>query len=190
MQTAQRRTEHIASSRTMQAAYSRYMDEQEGKGPERPIRITRRERLKSLIKDAGGPKALAAMGAGPDTHLIACEQGRRNIGDDLATKLEKISKKPFGWMDEPVAPASFKQLNWFEGHLVELYRDIEDEHDRDEAIAAVQNIANRHKPVGTAGKPYSAPSDPPTTKGDDPPGRIRHVDESKTARPAPKRAKR
>lgn len=83
----------------MQAAYSDQMDD------ERPHRAIRRYWLKELLRENGGPKKLAAELGSPDTHLIACEKGRRNIGDDLATKIEVAAGKPFGWMDRPIPGA-------------------------------------------------------------------------------------
>ncbi len=66
----------------------------------RPVRAARRARLDILISEAGGPTELAAMTGTTDTHLIACQRGRREIGDALATKLELGCDKPFGWMDD------------------------------------------------------------------------------------------
>jgi hypothetical protein len=66
---------------------------------ERPIRRIRREKLRQLIKEFGGPKGLAIHSGTPDTHFTAIEKQRRDVGDDLATKLEEACEKPFGWMD-------------------------------------------------------------------------------------------
>lgn len=52
------------------------------------------------MAELGGPSAAARAVGTSDTHLIACGKGRRNIGDDLATRLERKAGKPLGWMDE------------------------------------------------------------------------------------------
>ncbi len=67
--------------------------------PERPIRLIRRERLKQLLEELGGPANLAAKAGTVDTHLTACRAGRRDVADTLANKLELGAGKPFGWMD-------------------------------------------------------------------------------------------
>lgn len=76
----------------------------------RPIRAVRRARLAILIQEFGGPKALAERTKTVDTHLIAIQGERRDIGDALAQKLEEGTGKPFGWMDLPLgfSPEAFK----------------------------------------------------------------------------------
>lgn len=71
---------------------------------ERPIRRVRRERLVALIADAGGAAELARLTGTPKTHISAIQNGAREIGDDLATKLEGKLGRPFGWMDGEAAP--------------------------------------------------------------------------------------
>jgi DNA-directed RNA polymerase sigma subunit (sigma70/sigma32) len=78
--------------------------------PERPYRVSRRLRLAALIKEAGGVTKLAEAAEVPKSHISAMSSGTRNVGDDLATKLETVMHKPVGWMDEsseasPVSPA-------------------------------------------------------------------------------------
>jgi len=75
---------------------------EDGERDERPYRAWRRERLKMLLAEAGGPQKLAALCNTVDTHLIAMSKGRRNVGDELATKLEAKMQKPVGWMDQPL----------------------------------------------------------------------------------------
>lgn len=79
-------------------------EESAGKGAavERPIRAIRRQRLAALVAEFGGPKALAEKTGTVDTHLIAIQQGRRDLGDKLAEKLEANAGKPFGWLDLPL----------------------------------------------------------------------------------------
>jgi len=77
----------------------RGMVEQDSDRPERPVRRLRRLRLRELLKEFGGPKALARQTGSSETTLIAIEKGRKDIGDELATKLEDKCGKPFGWMD-------------------------------------------------------------------------------------------
>lgn len=73
--------------------------ETDGDTPERPVRRLRRQRLKQLLKEFGGPTALGRHAEASATTLIAIEKGRRDLGDELASKLEEKCGKPFGWMD-------------------------------------------------------------------------------------------
>lgn len=84
----------------MQNAYSLAMGSNDHQAP-RPYRETRRQRLRELLREAGGPSALMALTGVTDTHLTACEKGRRMIGDDMADSLETGMRKPRGWMDSP-----------------------------------------------------------------------------------------
>lgn len=63
-----------------------------------------------LIKEFGGPAAVAKVTGTVASHLTACAKGRRGIGDPLATKLEQGCKKPFGWMDYDERRWPFKQV--------------------------------------------------------------------------------
>jgi hypothetical protein len=66
---------------------------------QRPIRRIRRENLSRLISEFEGVKPLAARAGTPDTHLYAIQAGSRDLGDELASKLEAATGKPHGWMD-------------------------------------------------------------------------------------------
>lgn len=66
---------------------------------ERPARRIRRENLHRLMTECGSTRNLAARTGAVETHLIAIQKGRREIGDSLAAKLEAAMGKPFGWMD-------------------------------------------------------------------------------------------
>ena len=81
------------SASVMQAAYACEME------VERPMRRIRRLRLEEMLREAGGPKALAERSGVTDTHLTACVKGRRGIGDEMAHSLEVGMGKTFGWMD-------------------------------------------------------------------------------------------
>lgn len=69
---------------------------------ERPYRTARRERLAELVKQEGGPTNLADLIDTPKTHISAMLAGSRNVGDDLATKIESRLNKPHGWMDQSI----------------------------------------------------------------------------------------
>jgi hypothetical protein len=73
--------------------------EQDAEKQERPVRRIRRLRLQKLMDEFGGPKALAAQTGASETTMIAIVKGRKDVGDELATKLEAKCGKPYGWMD-------------------------------------------------------------------------------------------
>lgn len=101
MHFAQLRRKHTATQTIMQDAYSAFMENDDALAPlERPSRLTRRLRLIDLIKEAGGPTQLALIVEIPKSHISAMQSGSRNVGDDLATKIESKMGKPFGWMDQ------------------------------------------------------------------------------------------
>lgn len=77
---------------------------------ERPFRVSRRLRLSELAEEAGGVTKLALLAGTPKSHISAMTSGARNVGDDLATKLEKVMDKPLGWMDEPKEAAVITQV--------------------------------------------------------------------------------
>lgn len=91
---------------------------------ERPIRALRRKRLKALMTEYGGPKGLAAVAKTVDTHLITIEKGRRSLGDELATKLEAATGKPFGWMDGAVSDEALRLAQLFDRVVTEERREI------------------------------------------------------------------
>jgi len=85
----------------MQCAYAPQMEKSES--PESPRRIRRRERLKLLLAEEGGPAEVARIVDTPRTHFSAITAGSRGLGDALAAKLEKAFGKPPGWFDIPVS---------------------------------------------------------------------------------------
>lgn len=97
MQIAQLSAKHSAQLVVMQAAYSSNMNDEES--PERPYRLTRRLKLGQLVREAGGASELGRLCDTPKSHISAMLSGARNVGDDLATKLERKMDKPLGWMD-------------------------------------------------------------------------------------------
>lgn len=103
MQSAQLRAKHNAQLAVMQDAYSENMSE-ESASPHapRPYRTTRRERLRQLVLEAGGASDLGRLSDTPKSHISAMLSGARNVGDELATKLEQVMDKPDGWMDTPI----------------------------------------------------------------------------------------
>jgi phage repressor protein C with HTH and peptisase S24 domain len=72
---------------------------------ERAYRENRRHWLSLWAEEAGGPKRLAELSGTVDTHITAILKGRRNVGDDLAEKLERKLGKAEGLMDFPAPGA-------------------------------------------------------------------------------------
>ena len=68
--------------------------------PESPRRIRRRERLKQLLAEEGGPAEVSRIVDTPRSHFSAITNGSRGLGDALAAKLEQAFGKPAGWFDE------------------------------------------------------------------------------------------
>lgn len=98
MQCAQLFPKHNAQQVVMQPAYSDRMKD-EANSVERPYRLMRRLKLGQLVKEAGGATELGRLCDTPKSHISAMLSGARNVGDELATKLERVMDKPFGWMD-------------------------------------------------------------------------------------------
>ncbi len=65
------------------------------------IRGIRRNNLTRLIAEAGGQKALAARSGVSAAYLsqVLSARIRRNVGHNLARRLERGMAKPYGWMD-------------------------------------------------------------------------------------------
>lgn len=105
MQVAQHRVEHTAQLTHMQHAYTEPMDEAENDSPLRPYRVARQHNLKVLLNEAGGPAQMERLTGTPKSHFSALTRSNRprQLGDDLATKLEEVMAKPFGWLDNPYA---------------------------------------------------------------------------------------
>lgn len=69
------------------------------------IKEIRRENLKALLAECyGSQKALAdKVGTAPAyISQILAENGKRNVGDELARKAEAAFNRPRGWMDTPL----------------------------------------------------------------------------------------
>lgn len=98
MQSAQLVPKHSAQLSVMQAAYA------SGVKISSPRHLNRMRRLAELVKEAGGPSALAAKVATPKSHISALIAGNRGVGDKLAAKLERKCDKAIGWMDLPAQP--------------------------------------------------------------------------------------
>jgi len=152
MQVAQLVAEHTAWGPTMQVAYARGMDEP------RPYRDYRRRHLSALIRRFGGPKALAAkLGATPDTHLIAIEQGRRQIGDDLASKLEDVAGMERGELDRrPVDVDSERSPLQIAIEALARHMAAADEMTREAAAPLLGRIAKSPGEAGTISRTLHA----------------------------------
>lgn len=79
----------------MQVAYAADMTNS------RAYRENRRYWLKAWVEEVGGPKAFSLLVDTPDTHITAILKGRRNVGDDLAEKIERATGRDRGDMDLP-----------------------------------------------------------------------------------------
>lgn len=75
---------------------------------DRAYREHRRYWLQQWVKDAGGPKAFAALVETPDTHVTAMLKGRRNVGDDLAERIERKLGRDAGDMDREPPPGALE----------------------------------------------------------------------------------
>lgn len=67
---------------------------------ERPYRAARRANLAQLVSEEGGVTKFALLIDTPKTHISAMLKGNRNVGDELASKIEHRLDKPIGWMDQ------------------------------------------------------------------------------------------
>jgi hypothetical protein len=56
-----------------------------------------------LVEEVGSVSALAKLAGTAQSYLsqIIGLNGKRHMGDDLARRLEYVTKKPHGWMDTP-----------------------------------------------------------------------------------------
>lgn len=93
MQNALVVTEHSASGAAMQLAYPPAMNK------DRAYRDNRRYWLARWVTDLGGPKAFAEAMGTVDTHVTAMIKGRRNVGDELASRIERKMGVDPGAMD-------------------------------------------------------------------------------------------
>lgn len=93
MQVASLMTEHNASAFAMQVAYARRMKESEKKPdaePKRPYRLRRMAWLNKLLSVHGGPAKLAPELETQATYLTAMSKGTRNVGDEIADRMEAL----------------------------------------------------------------------------------------------------
>lgn len=77
----------------MQAAYPDVMQK------DRAYRENRKYWLAQWVEESGGPKAFAEQVGSVDTHITAMMKGRRNVGDDLAARIERKLDRYPGAMD-------------------------------------------------------------------------------------------
>lgn len=99
MQTALFSSEHTASQSVMQDAYPLGVTQEH-----RPYR-TNRQLWFAHYHDLLGPRALAERLDSVDTHITAIVKGRRNVGDELASKFESAFGLAVGTLDS-TAPSS------------------------------------------------------------------------------------
>lgn len=134
--------QHSASSTFPQAEYSAKVDNQP---IQRPYRLHRRQRLAALRDAAGGPKALAQQLYGRedanDTHIIACLKGRRDVGDDLASDLERAAGKPSGWMDSDPALDQGQGPSDRAAFIAQQLDAVSDAESRDRAMVLCETFA-------------------------------------------------
>lgn len=84
--------------------------------PESPRKIRRRERLKLLLAEEGGPAEVARIVDTPRTHFSAITGGSRGLGDELAAKLESAFGKPAGWFDTPISKGDEPEMFDLDAH--------------------------------------------------------------------------
>jgi hypothetical protein len=77
----------------MQVAYASSM------ANDRAYRDNRRYWLGRWVEESGGPKAFSASVGIVDTHVTAMVKGRRNVGDELAERIERKLGRAPGDMD-------------------------------------------------------------------------------------------
>lgn len=119
------------------------------------MRKARRARLLELLNEFGGPKALAKKVGTVETHLTAVIKGRREIGDELANKLEAGCGKPLGWMDDDGRGWPFEQVS------PEIYRDRLSERQKGAVEGYVMRLLGEAPSLG--GSPESDGSGHPET---------------------------
>lgn len=93
----------------MQGAYSAGMEDSAQKPPkERPYRVARRLNFLIALEMAGGPTQLGLLTDSKKNHYSAIKAGTRELGDELAAKIEAALHLPDFWMDE-LHPELYKQ---------------------------------------------------------------------------------
>lgn len=125
---------------------------------ERPVRRIRRERLKQLIEEFGGPGRLAQETGTVDTHLTTIVKGRRDVGDELATKLERKTGKPFGWMDA-LQPQGLSPMAL---DLAVLFDEIANQDVRQKLFSNVEGAVISQKATAQKAETSSHPADSPS----------------------------
>ncbi|HEX8106731.1 MAG TPA: helix-turn-helix transcriptional regulator [Kofleriaceae bacterium] len=80
----------------------------------------RRLRLLELAKQYGTLKALAEETGTDPAHLSQIKNSTRDMGEDVARRIEQALKKPAGWMDAP--PGAQGPLADDELEMLEKYR--------------------------------------------------------------------
>lgn len=85
---------------------------------ERPYRYNRRQHLKYLIKRNKTAKALAGKLGMEPGNLSNIVKGRRDLGDELATRCERLAGMHLGWMDEPLTPAELQAIGEAEAEVI------------------------------------------------------------------------
>lgn len=71
---------------------------------ERPYRAIRRAWVAHLAATKGGPAQVASDIGSVDTHVTAMAKGRRNVGDQLAGKIEEAYNLGIGTIDHVEPP--------------------------------------------------------------------------------------
>lgn len=113
-------------------------------------------RLNELLGEFGGPKRLGEKAGTTDTHLTAMSKGRRNVGDELASKLEAATGKQHGWMDimpGVTAPIDFASLSAYETTLIHAVRSALSEKELINLISVINGVAvSKRDSVNPEGK--------------------------------------
>jgi transcriptional regulator with XRE-family HTH domain len=112
------------------------------------VRSFRRVNLGNLIARYGGQRAFAERVGLSPAHVSQIMTGRRNVGDQVARRIEQALNRPPGWMDidhsyakdnvPELTPRQAILLDHFEAlteeQQGELLRELEEKKQRNEAI--------------------------------------------------------
>lgn len=89
----------------------------------------RRKRLKALLKEAASDRLVAELAEIPPSYLSQLKTGARDIGNDVAPKLEAAMKRPEGFLDQWLPDegghvSASRPPDWY---LLELLADLPEE---------------------------------------------------------------
>lgn len=141
----------------MQAAYPANMEKSQ-----RPIRRIRQARMNEAAKLAGSQAALGLLLGIKKPYINAICNGKRDLGDELANRIEDALEKPRGWMDsDPEAqPWPFATVDRERFNRLPLERRIEIEI-RIRDLIDVFEASMRDQITAGSGSPRASSTSPP-----------------------------